>query len=530
MNFNITTSISCFKKKPNNEEIKKIEYIRKNLSLDEIADNIKNGYVLSANFTEDNTTTVKQLQRSYENFVGTHFIMLDLDDDVECSLGELIDKLMIKPSIAYTTYSHQQEGKGNRYRLLYFLKEEIVNINLFKELYQKIVDINSLSLSDNCGKNATQAVFGSHFNCELIDTNQIYSINQFTLENQNGHSNSIKKKEKNNIELECLIQDKEYINDFWNLPYTELLAKYNKKYFFFQHTPLEPVSDNVPYILLPPNYVEIKRYCIYSTNFKEDGQVRNVTTKVKPIRDGEGRKKKLYLNGILRRMMIDKLPFEHLLHCLVNELYFYIDNSKDKIDKKQLFEITIRSYNADIEKYKSLNKTKDKRKFIVNNEYCIKYNLNNKQVRNLSKKIITNNQIGELYDAALTDKANIEVFKEYGLNISTKTLQRFRKEMGIAKYQKGNGHSNSITKEEENNIEIESPIQEDLDKPYHDYQCELLLTELDEFVNDGYYDMKDSGDVRDMVRTFVRRAKQVYSNYDNSELIDMFKGHYQLVS
>lgn len=530
MKINIMTSLSHYQNKPNNEEIRKIEYIRKNLSLDEIADSIRNGYVLSANFTEDNTTTVKQFQRTYENYAGASFIMLDLDNDVECGLGELISGLGIKPTIGYTTYSHQQEGKGNRYRLLYFFKEEIVNINLFKELYQKIVDINKLSITDNCGKNATQAVFGSHSECELINTNLIYSISHFQLENQNGHSNSIKKKEKNNIELECLIRDKEYIDDYWNLSYTELLAKYSEKYFFFQHTPLESVSDDVPYIILPSNYVEIKRYWIYSTNLKEDGEVRNVTTKVKPIRDGEGRKKKLYLNGILRRMMIDKLSFEHLLHCLVNELYFYVDNSKDKIDKKQLFEITIRSYNADIEKYKFLNKTKDKRKFIVNREYCIKYNLNNKQVRNLSKRILTNNRIGELYDAMLTDKANIEEFRKYGLEISTKTLQRFRKEMGITKYNKGNGHSNSIKKEEENNIEIESPIQVDYDKSYYDYQCELLLTELDEFVSDGYYDMKDSGDVRDMVRIFVKRAKQVYAYYDNRVLIDMFKGHYQLVS
>ena len=85
-------------------------------------------------------------------------------------------------------------------------------------------------------------------------------------------------------------------------------------------------------------------------------------------------------------------------------------------------------------------------------------------------------------------------------------------------------------KKKENNIEIESPIQVDYDKSYYDYQCELLLTELDEFVSDGYYDMKDSGDVRDMVRIFVKRAKQVYAYYDNRVLIDMFKGHYQLVS
>ena len=45
MKFNIMTSLSHYQNKPNNEEIRKIEYIRKNLSLDEIADSIRNGYV-----------------------------------------------------------------------------------------------------------------------------------------------------------------------------------------------------------------------------------------------------------------------------------------------------------------------------------------------------------------------------------------------------------------------------------------------------------------------------------------------------
>lgn len=562
MNINISISSSGFPQKPNQEEIKKIEYKRRILSLDQITDCIRNGYVLSANFTSDYESIFRQSQRSHENLIGTPFIMLDLDDDIKCSLGELVDKLELKPTIAYTTYSHKQEGKGNRYRLMFFFNEEIFNINLAKELYLKIVDINKLSISDNCGKNCAQAVFGSHSECELINTNLIHSISEFQLENQNGHSNSIREEEENNIELECPILDKEYISDYWNMSYTDLIAKYNDKYCFFQHTPIEAVSDDIPYIILPSDYVEIKRYWIYTTNHYENGEIRNITSKARKIKDGEGRKKKLYLNGILRRLMVEHLQVDHLLHCLVNELYHYIDNSEDKINKKQLLGIAIHSYNADLEKYKSLNKIKDKRKFVVNGEYCLKHGLNKKQVRNLSKKIITTNRIGELFDVSLTEKANIEMFKENGLTISTKTLQRFRKEMGITKNQKGNGHSNSIKEEErnnieieslvqynfdnlfcdycghstfireeeENNIEIESPVLNDLDKPYYDYQCKLLLSELDEDVSDGYYDMKDSDDIKGMTKTFIRRAKQIYPNYNNKELIDMFKEHYKLAS
>ena len=55
-------------------------------------------------------------------------IMIDLDGEVELELNELIENLKFKPSIAYTTFSHLIENKGNRYRLLYLFENEIDDI------------------------------------------------------------------------------------------------------------------------------------------------------------------------------------------------------------------------------------------------------------------------------------------------------------------------------------------------------------------------------------------------------------------
>lgn len=134
----ITVSTIGFEKKPQQNEMGKIQYIRKNLSIDEIAEHIKNGHVLSANFTEDESTVIRQTQRCYENFISTSMVMVDLDGEVELGLNELIENFKFKPSIAYTTFSHLIENKGNRYRLLYLFKEEIRDINQYKEIYQII--------------------------------------------------------------------------------------------------------------------------------------------------------------------------------------------------------------------------------------------------------------------------------------------------------------------------------------------------------------------------------------------------------
>lgn len=442
----ITVSTMGFEKKPLSNEMGKIQYIIKNLSIDEIAEYIKNGHVLSANFTEDDSTIIRQTQRCYENFISTSMIMIDLDGEVELELNELIELLEFKPSIAYSTYSHLIENKGNRYRLLYLFKEEIRDINQYKEIYQIISNSFPFTIKDNCGRNVTQAVFGSKRDCILIKSDKIYSIsnfirlnhnsnlNNFTiLNNQISHCNSINKEEENIIRLERLIQDDEYIEDYWNMSHSDLLSKYQDKYPLFEHTPLYQADDDTPYIFLPPDYIEIKRYWLIDYIYSENGSVKTYTTKPRKIKDGEGRKKKLFINGILRRMMIPTITFEHLLNCLIYELYHYIDNSQDHIDKKRLYEVALNAWNADLNKYEHLRQT-DNREFVVNDRYCIKYDVSKATARNISRKAITYDKIGALYDCNLTDKQNLEVFKEHGLKVSFKTLQRFRETFGITKY------------------------------------------------------------------------------------------------
>lgn len=116
------------------------------------------------------------------------------------------------------------------------------------------------------------------------------------------------------------------------------------------------------------------------------------------------------------------------------ELYYFYENSKDTIKKLDILNIARNVMMADIANY-SFEQT-DKRQFVINEAYCRKYNVSKKEARNLSKKLINYEKIGELYDPTLTDKKNIELFKQYGLYISSKTLQRFRGEMGLKKYKK----------------------------------------------------------------------------------------------
>lgn len=432
--FSISTN--SFTQKPTSDEIRKINYKRKDLNIEQVIDHIRNGYVFSANFCDDYTTTIIQRDRTYERFISTPMVMFDMDGCVDCSLVKLLDSLKYKPTVSYTTFSHNIEGKGNRYRLLYLFENPIQSIEIYKGIYNEIKSSFDFSIDDNCGYNPTQAVFGSHKGCEVVITDSSYSIGDFelTTPNEKGHSNSICKEKRNNIEIESLFQNEEYKCDFYHLPYQELIDKYKDVYPFFEHTPLPIVSDDCPYIILPENYISIKRYWLCQKVKDEYGDERWRYAKIRKIKDGEHRRKKLYLNGILRRKMIPNIVFEHLLYCLIFELYYFYENTIDTIRKQDIADIARCVMMADITKY-TFEQT-DKRQFIVNDAYCRKYNVSKKEARNLAKRLINYQRIGELYDVSLTDKENIEIFKQNGIDISLKTLQRFRKDMGLNKYKK----------------------------------------------------------------------------------------------
>lgn len=431
-----TISKECFTQKPNNNEIRKISYIRRDLDIDDVVNHIRGGYVLSANFCEDYTSTITQRDRRYDNFISTPMIMFDLDNDIDCTLNELVGALQYQPTISYTTFSHNKEGKGNRYRLLYLFEDPITDTRLYKGIYKEIKSSFDFELDDNCGSNPCQAVFGSGRDCEVVVTGNSYSVDDFNLILEKGLSNSIKKEKKNNIEIESLFRNDEYKSDFYHLSYIELLDKYRYVYSFFEHTPLPIVSDDCPYIILPENYITIKRYWLCQRVEDEYGEEKWRYAKIRKIKDGEQRRKKLFLNGILRRKMIPDITFEHLLYCLIFELYYFYENSKDTIKKLDILNIARNVMMADIANY-SFEQT-DKRQFVINEAYCRKYNVSKKEARNLSKKLINYSRIGELYDVSLTDRENVEIFKQNGLNISSKTLQRFRKDNGLNKYRKNN--------------------------------------------------------------------------------------------
>ena len=166
----------------------------------------------------------------------------------------------------------------------------------------------------------------------------------------------------------------------------------------------------------------------------------HVHSSVKHIKNGNGRRKKLYMNLLLRKKINPSITFETLLYDAVFEVVNYIDNTDttDKVTKEQITQITVNAFNDPCN-----IQTTEKRKYVFNKTYCMNNGIDVKSANirlvNTIKKLKKeerDEQIKALYQTNLTDKENIQILANDGIKISMPTLKMWKKENGIKKNKK----------------------------------------------------------------------------------------------
>ena len=243
---------------------------------------------------------------------------------------------------------------------------------------------------------------------------------------------SLKKERKNNIQtdLESPIGNTEFMKDFWSMSYKrneeEFIRKYANVYPFLEATPLPETDTDTPYILLPDNYVKIKRYWYREPQIKNSNEVAYKSHVVK-LKSGN-RRKLLYDGCLLRKIMLPDITVEHLLYCLVCERRYYVDNQDKVITNKILYQIAKDSW-SDTER--NINIQKDKRLFIVNSKYCEKYGISKRAARNIATKMLLDLRLKQLYDTNLSVKENMESLKNQGIKIGKSSLYNWVKSQKI---------------------------------------------------------------------------------------------------
>ena len=442
-----------------------LTWTKKTINLTSLIDYIKEGHAFCGVFTDSFAQTFKKQC----NWKGSFFIGVDCDD-MPLKYDEfmtIIKESDICPNIAYRTAN---DGiKGNRYRLIYVFDEMIENSILFTHLYECIeYKIRMLfhidKFHDSCGSGIERFFYPTN-HVDDIFYNELYydfksiSDREFVIntsdyekrqkEAKKHKENTIERKEFRSFDFtkyDMLIN--EFADDFQNMKFEELISKYVKTYPNKEHTDLPIVSEDDAVIVLPSDYVQINRNWYVGVNEKTDNRISNI----RKIKDGEGRRKTLFKNALIRRKINPNITFDNLLFNILCEFDWYMINNGNKIYRKDIYEIAENAYNTDLKKYDEyFSKIRNKYpKMIANTDYCVKYGVTKKQAVAIGKKQITYKKIGDMYDFLLSDKENLKVMKENGLNICNKTLQRWKRENCISKI--GTKVDTTNYKERERNI------------------------------------------------------------------------------
>ena len=421
--FEVSYSNSSYSSKPTSDQIKFMHFEMSKTNVDEFVNKISSGYAYCAVYNFDD---FGMSQKKDSNFAYTQVISVDVDKTT-ISLNEALKRLKTTPTMAYNTFSN---GHNDLYcyRLVYVFQEPIESIKQAKLYTLCLNEIVSEELNIKTDANACKVsqYFNGTNDSNVFVSDCIYELDDFNIDDIKVQSKIIQE-EHHNIDLTCTFEkDTTLVKDFWRLNLTDFLNKYDSLIPNIQNSKLEIPSEDEPFIDIPSDYREIKRYWYLLVD--EKGHKLDY---IRKIRDGEGRRKKLFINGIIRRLINPSITFENMLHNIVWEFVTYMINDGNKITKAILFSIVQDIMKTDMTRYSELGKTT--RKWMVNPYFALKHNMSKREVINKFKHN-KKQYIGEFYDLSLTDKENIEMMKEYGLEISLRTLKTWRKENNIRKY------------------------------------------------------------------------------------------------
>jgi hypothetical protein len=434
--FDVSLTTESFNDKPSSDEVRKLRFRRTTTTLGEFCDAITQGYGYVGIFNAPETFTMHD--KTSGNFQYSYFVSVDIDHSQE-EMENVVDNMRFKPTIAYTSCSNGKDGDC-RFRFVYLFDKPITSQEDFCNTVFAVLYSNGIGVGKVDGKSfEVQQYFNGNGTGEIeLQTNNIvyckedfdnYYIDYCYIKNKS----KIEYKEKVNrnqfykdIHYDSNdtfgFDNKEFEEDYIKLPTKDILEKYVGVFPNQERTPLPDADEDTMTIPLTNDFVSIIR------NWKNNRIVR--------IKDGEGRRYKLFINGILRRLINPEITYDNLVYNLLYELYYYYSNvgAKNIIGKAEIKQIAANVMKANLDDYQYL-KGAD-REYEVNQAYCVKHNQSKRSVSNTARKLKRWEKIGELYDFLMTDDENVALIRENGMPISKRTLIRWRAANGITKYQK----------------------------------------------------------------------------------------------
>ena len=426
----------------NTTEEKYIRWENTTDTFEGLVTDITNGYAIACCFTDNHTFSMSQ--KSKANWNCSSIICYDFDAvrTTAEEMNNVLSKNGIQPNIIYRTANDGKRKKDtdkylNRYRLVYVFTEPYRDYDDYVDERKRLkYQIESVSGE----KSDKRADTPEHFfytvkgckpiiNCPAFNKTVSHGDNNIEREH---YSDGVRQKTQKRDTFETEIQKM-----FWSSenPFGDVLRAFMGQYVNMEATQFK-IAQDAPYAILEGiEYREIKRKWRVAHFDKKNGDTTKYSHTSR-ISDGHGRKRVLFLNGIIRRLISPTLTFDDILYCLCYEMEAYIDNSKDPINRQQIWDIAKSIMKADLNDYTSLGLVN--KKYIVNKEWCMRNGYSSKgialmarnHIKEMDKKRLFE-EFGEVYDPSLSLRKNVEIMKGFGIKVSKDTLSRFIKENNI---------------------------------------------------------------------------------------------------
>jgi hypothetical protein len=418
--FNISISDRCYDYKPTSEDYKLISFHVENLSADELIDRIKLGHSICHVFKDN--------RRKKSHFMYASAVFIDVDDCLQ-PMETFLDECVLKPSVAYTTFSDGKNGQ-HRFRLIYLFNEQISSAEEYKNLYYKIVSMIKLeNTKDNCGSITTQLMNGnSNSNVSIYCSYLVYNKGFFL---QNCHLelytsqptsqySSNRQFCKNIAEGNTFSEEELLVIQDLNNGVVEFLEKYSYV-DKIDETKLDYNTDG--YAFFPLAY--------YKLNIRIDWSKKK--PKILKYRDGEGRRKRLYIDTIMIRAIKPDVSFLELLYNLVFRRQYFYDNSDKVLTNKILIDDVRTILKMKMDDIYALNSSKHGA-FKTDAVYCAEHGISRRQHSRTVRKMLNYQCIGEWYDVSKSVNQNYKYAQTQKIKVSLNTLKNFCVENDIDMY------------------------------------------------------------------------------------------------
>ncbi len=340
-------------------------------------------------------------------FKGAQAIFVDIDNTKYRTIPKYINCLTYKPTCVYMSFSDNTEKHGvvsRRFRLVYVF-DKILNKEEFISVSQSITDYIIIDtaepMEDDCGTRLSQYMNGVWGNNETYQTNYIYSPSDFPPED------FVIQSAVHEDERQIVFGD-QLLKDMLTMSEKEFMHYYSWKYRYVYRTERAEWIDGV-YQLTEEGYLQLWFY-------REKQE------------DGQHRRRKLFKNACLRRLMYPDLDADSLLFNLYVDRWRFFDNSDEVITldllKRKVKNAMLMTCEQLIAycQFEIKYWAEHRPKFITNpNAFCSLSRINQ-----ISKKVRWD-ELDKHYDRTKNIKENHELMP----NVSLATLYRFCDERGI---------------------------------------------------------------------------------------------------